>query len=59
MFADTSNAFGTAAFEQVVWPMPELSNKKLMREVRRSLKPLRAPKPPSQIVKNFLLNYNS
>lgn len=57
-FAGIDNPFGTAAFEPVVWPMPELQNKKLMREVKRSIRVSRAPKPPSQILKNFLLTYN-
>lgn len=44
-----------AALAKVAWPMPELQNKKLVRKARRSL---RAPQPPSKMLKNFLLTYN-
>lgn len=55
MFNDLANPYGTAAFEKVAYPMPELHNPKLVRKAKRSL---RAPKPISLRVKNFLLTYN-
>lgn len=55
MFTDLANPYGTAAFEKVAYPMPELHNSKLVRKVKRSL---RAPKPLSATVRDFLLNYN-
>lgn len=58
MFSDLANPYGTAVFEKVAYPMPELQNKKLMRKVQRSLRIPRAPKPLSHHVKNFLLTYN-
>lgn len=58
MFTDLANPFGTAAFEKVAYPMPELNNTKLVRKAKRSLPKHRAPKPPSHTIKSFLLNYN-
>lgn len=58
MFIGMSGNFGTAAFDTVVYPMPELSNKKLVRKVRRQIRAPRAPKPLSHTVKNFLLSYD-
>ena len=55
MFTDLANPFGTAAFEKVAYPMSELQNKKLVRQAKRSL---RAPKPLSRTVRDFLLTYN-
>lgn len=55
MFTDLANPFGSAAFEKVAYPMPELANKKLLQKAKRSL---RAPKPPSAKLRDFLLNYN-
>lgn len=57
-FVGIDNPFGSAAFEPVAYPMPELQNKKLMREVKRSLRVPRAPKPLSRTIKNFLLTYD-
>lgn len=51
----TITTLGNAAFEKVAYPMPELKNPKLVRKVKRSL---RAPMPPSQMLKKFLLTYN-
>lgn len=56
MFQDLANPFGTAAFEKVAYPMPELSNKKLVRQAKRSIR--RGPKKmPSQHLKHFLLTF--
>lgn len=56
-----ANPFGAAAFEKVAWPMPELQlfkQQEAERTARRRSRRLRAPKPPSQILKNFLLSYD-
>lgn len=58
MFIGMSGSFGTAAFDTVVYPMPELQNKKLVRKARRQFRVPRAPKPLSHTVKNFLLTYD-
>jgi hypothetical protein len=56
-FVGVDNPYGTApAFQTVVWPMPELQNKKLVRKARRSLRTVRAPRPPSHILRDFLLS---
>lgn len=57
MFTDLANPYGSAAFEKVAYPMPELANKRLMRKVGRQI--ARGPRrQPSQLVRDFLLNYN-
>lgn len=54
MFADVVNPFGTAAFEA-----PASTTRIYYKNMRLDKKPsLRAPKPLSHHIKNFLLNYD-
>lgn len=57
-FIGLSGNFGTATFDTVVYPMPELSNEKLVRKARRQIRVPRTPKPLLQTLKNFLLTYD-
>lgn len=59
MFNDITNAFGTDAFSPAAAQTPVATLYYRGQRLGTSrAKLLRAPKPPSQIVKNFLLNYN-
>lgn len=59
MFTDLANPFGTAAFDRVAYPMPELRPTPMdtfERKVRNFV--LRGPRrQPHEIVKNFLLTF--
>jgi hypothetical protein len=59
MFTDIANPFGTDAFSPAAaqTPVATLYYKGKRLETSRA-KLVRTPKPPSQIVKNFLLNFN-
>lgn len=58
-FAGIDNAFGTDAFAPVSFTTPKTTvyYKTMRLEKKPTVRLPRAPKPPSQHLKNFLLNF--
>lgn len=55
IFVDVTNAFGTDAFAA---PTSATVKPHKLPRVKKSTRVRRAPKPPTTILRNFLLTYN-
>jgi hypothetical protein len=57
MFTDVANPFGAVAYEPAAYELSRTLYYKGQR-LHKLPRSMRAPKPLSHIIKNFLLNYN-